>query len=50
MSLFASSLAAAKIICGYVVNFILASCGYQAGQITEGFKAMFPTMYAVVPE
>ncbi len=49
MSLFASSLAAAKIICGYVVNFILASCGYQAGQITEGFKAMFPTMYAVVP-
>lgn len=49
MSLFASALAGSKIVCGYVVNFTLAHCGYQAGEITEGFKALFPTMYSVVP-
>lgn len=49
MSLFASALAGSKIICGYVVNGILAACGYAAGSITEGFKAAFPVAYAIVP-
>lgn len=49
MGLFSSALAAAKIMCGYVVNGILAYCGYAAGTITEGFKSLFPVLYAVVP-
>ena len=36
-------------MCGYVVNGILAYCGYAAGTITEGFKSLFPVLYAVVP-
>lgn len=49
MSLFASALAGSKIICGYVVNFILAACGYQAGVISESFVETFPIAYSVVP-
>lgn len=49
MSLFASALAGSKIICGYVVNFSLARCGYAAGEIAGGFKNIFPVVYAVVP-
>ncbi len=49
MSLFASALAGSKIICGYVVNGILSFCGYSKGAITESFKLLFPTAYALVP-
>jgi len=49
MSLFASALAGSKIICGYVVNGILAACGYAAGNVTAGFASSFPIAYAVVP-
>ncbi len=49
MSLFASALAGSKIICGYVVNGILSYCGYSKGAITDSFKVLFPTAYALIP-
>lgn len=49
MSLFASALAGSKILCGYIVNGILAACGYAAGEITEGFLTTFPIAYAIIP-
>ncbi len=49
MGLFSSALAAAKIMCGYILNGTLAFCGYQAGEISENFTTLFPIAYAVVP-
>lgn len=49
MGLFSSALAAAKILCGYVVNGSLAYCGYAAGEITDKFTSTFPLVYGIVP-